>query len=690
MRNNNKSLKMISDFKLIKTIGEGTFGKVKSAIQITTGQTVSIKILNKNRIKDKQNMERIMREIKILKSINHPNLLKLYQIIEDNQRYYLVTEYANNGELFDLIVSKKYLSENEASIFFTQLIYAIEYLQKNKISHRDIKPENLLIKNNKELILIDFGLSSNVKNEEFLCTPCGSPCYAAPEILLSRPYDGFASDIWSCGVVLYTMVCGYLPYEDDSNNKKLYHKMFSNKVQIPNRISEQCKDLINKMLVLNPKKRITLEEIKKHPFLSYGLIWYKEHFLKIFPKYELKSENINMDILENMQRYGVEESKEKIITDILNNKHNKITTIYYLLVEKYGLDWKYIDEDKCKLNAKPKNFVQIKRKTLSEDEESSCKLNESINNKNDNKKHENLKKNKKDIYKKLDIKKLDFTKLKNQSPLKSERINRRVLIRGENYKLINKINVTPMTNRINSIIKNSITINSTSLCSPSRKKDLMNKLKLAKFTSSIKYLQNIANENSLSIEMPISLTQIMSKDKNNKKLYVNNFLIKNKNNVNNHNSNKNIYISSGNMVLEKNNTLKSKLQKYATHSNIIKNLDCKKYIPKIIKKSKQYNTGVLYKKITKIDNLEFITNKKNLNKKNKISKYNGSMKLINTNGQKKFQKINKVNTCMNGRNIENKISMLSKKNDTYEQIAKSIELKGNYKKIPAMMNQVNV
>ena len=405
---------MINDFKFIKTIGEGTFGKVKSAIEINTGQKVSIKILNKNMIKGKENIEQINREIKILKTLNHPNLIKLFQIIEDNSHYYIITEYVNGGELFNLIVKNKYLSENLASIFFIQLIYALEFLKLKNISHRDIKPENILIRNNKEILLIDFGLSSQFKEGELINTPCGSPCYAAPEMLLGYNYNGFASDIWSCGIVLFTMVCGYLPYEEETN-EKLCKKIFSTKLEIPERITPQCKDLLMKLLEINPKKRPSLEEIKNHKFLNYGVIWYKEHFCKIMKKYELKKENINLDILDNMNKYGIEDSNENIINDILNDKHNKNTMIYYLLLDKYGIDWKYIKDNTIgKLIAKPSFFEKIKQKNLIEEDDLECNLvelkssldnytqrNEHIENKNKNPKKLSILNNQKKIKRKI-------------------------------------------------------------------------------------------------------------------------------------------------------------------------------------------------------------------------------------------------------------------------------------------------
>ena len=254
-----KAQRKLDQYQIDKTIGEGTFGKVKLGIHIPTGEKVSIKILEKDKIQDKEDSKRISREIKILKLLNHPNIIKIYQIIEDSKNYYIIMEYAKGGELFDYIVKKKHLSEKESSIFFYQLINAIEFIHKKNISHRDIKPENLLLKSNLILTLIDFGLSIQYYDKELLNTPCGSPCYAAPEMIMGKKYNGLYSDLWSCGIVLYAMVCGYLPFED-KDNEKLYRKIINGKLDFPERISFKCKDLIKKILNVNAKKRLSINE----------------------------------------------------------------------------------------------------------------------------------------------------------------------------------------------------------------------------------------------------------------------------------------------------------------------------------------------------------------------------------------------------------------------------------------------
>ena len=579
---------MISDFKILKTIGEGTFGKVKSAEEIKTGQKVSIKILNKNKIQGKENMNQIIREIKILKELNHPNLIKLYQIIEDNYHFFIVTEYASGGELFNLIVKNKHLSENDASIFFTQLIFALEFLKIKNISHRDIKPENILIRNNKELLLIDFGLSCQFNEGELINTPCGSPCYAAPEMLLGNNYNGLASDIWSCGIVLFTMVCGYLPFEEETN-EKLYKKIYSTKLEIPERISSQCKDLLNKLLVVNPKKRPSLEEIKNHKFLNYGVIWYKEHFCKIMKKYDLKKENINMDILDNMNQYGVDDLKENIINDILNNKHNRNTMIYYLLLDKYGVDWKYLKDSTNKLLvAKPSFFEKIKQKTLIEEDELECNLIDYISNISNNKKKKEETKNKvKEKREKLKHNNISYTQREMKSKLNisknknkdkenslylvnlkkkaSPKINKSIIEYSSNiYKNYNYI-LRPTKNNNDSFHINYIHKTNSNLLNISlmnRQKNNKSKKQNSDKNNSVpknkkKKKKHIIKDCSISLENPLCLTQCFEKDKSKEnKLFIHN------SNIKNSNINNNIYIQSEFSRSEKsNNYSKYKLKK---------------------------------------------------------------------------------------------------------------------------------
>ena len=301
--NNIENNKMIDDYIIKNTIGKGTFSTVKLGEHIKTKQKVAIKILNKEKIKEKEDLERIKREIKILQMMDHPNIIKTYKISENAKNYYIIMEYCNGGELFNYIVEKEKLDENEASMFFYQLISALEYIHSLGITHRDLKPENLLLVNNKIIKIIDFGLSNYFNGEKQLETPCGSPSYASPEIIKGEAYNGFNIDIWASGIILFAMLCGYLPFDDDEeeeddddeeeenrsagddinrksrndsssddseDNEVLFQKILEGKLEYPSHLSSNAVDLMKKILVVDPNKRIQIKDIKKHKFFLLG------------------------------------------------------------------------------------------------------------------------------------------------------------------------------------------------------------------------------------------------------------------------------------------------------------------------------------------------------------------------------------------------------------------------------------
>ena len=235
-------------------------------------------------------------------------------------------EYPSHGELFDYIVMKKRLLEEEASIFFVQIINGIEYIHTHNIAHRDLKPENLIIDNNRLLKIIDFGLSNNYMDT--LGTACGSPCYAAPEMLEGKRYNGLYVDIWSTGIILYAMVCGYLPFEDDDNSK-LYKKILQCKLNFPFKIKTKCLDMINRILTREPEKRIKLEEIKKHDFYIQG-----EKCLKKEGIYTRGDEKIFDKVLQKMESMGHDRSN--VINQIDNREFNNITTTFHLIYKQFN------------------------------------------------------------------------------------------------------------------------------------------------------------------------------------------------------------------------------------------------------------------------------------------------------------------------------------------------------------------
>jgi 5'-AMP-activated protein kinase catalytic alpha subunit len=197
----------------------------------------------------------------------HYNIIQIYAVIETLQDIYIVMEYVSGGELFELIVLKQRLTEPEACKYFQQIIGAVEYLHKVGVAHRDIKPENLLLDYNKDIKIVDFGLSNLYNKGELLKTPCGSPSYAAPEMLSCNCYNGMKADIWSIGIVLFAMVCGFLPF-DEKNDDRLFKMIKEGKYNLPTFLSHNVKDLIKRILITDPKRRLSFEAIKNHPWFK--------------------------------------------------------------------------------------------------------------------------------------------------------------------------------------------------------------------------------------------------------------------------------------------------------------------------------------------------------------------------------------------------------------------------------------
>ncbi|CAN0103557.1 unnamed protein product [Ectocarpus sp. 8 AP-2014] len=261
----NKRERQVGQFVLSKTMGEGTFGEVKLAVHTPTSERVAAKVLEKSRIKTIADVKRVSREIKILKRVRHPNVIALYEVMDTPSTIYFMMEHCDGGELFDYIVRHQRLQEGQACFFFRQLVDGIEYLHKHDVTHRDLKPENLLLQSSDDgwrLKIIDFGLSNTHEGGKLLQTACGSPCYAAPEMIAGERYQGPAADIWSCGVVLFTLVAGFLPFEDP-NTSALYKKILSGSYEKPNWLSEGAKHLLALILNTDPTKRATVSVIRR-------------------------------------------------------------------------------------------------------------------------------------------------------------------------------------------------------------------------------------------------------------------------------------------------------------------------------------------------------------------------------------------------------------------------------------------
>eukprot|EP00485_Elphidium_margaritaceum_P011479 CAMPEP_0202693772 /NCGR_PEP_ID=MMETSP1385-20130828/7801_1 /ASSEMBLY_ACC=CAM_ASM_000861 /TAXON_ID=933848 /ORGANISM="Elphidium margaritaceum" /LENGTH=582 /DNA_ID=CAMNT_0049349503 /DNA_START=204 /DNA_END=1952 /DNA_ORIENTATION=+ len=263
----------IGNYRLGRTLGIGSFSKVKVAIHEPTRKRVAIKILNKKKLKSMEMESKVESEIAILSSLNHPHIMRLYEVIRTQSDIFVVMEYVARGELFDHIVTNGRLTEVEARKYFQQIICGLEYCHYKGIVHRDLKPENLLLDDDGNLRIADFGLSNKIKDGFFLKTSCGSPNYAAPEVICDELYAGPEVDVWSCGVILYALLCGSLPF-DDENIPNLFRKIKGGTYKIPTSLPKGPTQLIQKMLTVNPTKRITIDKIKKH--------WW---FKKDLPKY---------------------------------------------------------------------------------------------------------------------------------------------------------------------------------------------------------------------------------------------------------------------------------------------------------------------------------------------------------------------------------------------------------------------
>ena len=235
---------MIGPYVQLRTLGEGTTGKVKLAYHKDTNDNVAIKIIQKSSFEKRPDLEqKVQREIALMRLIKHPNIMSLINVYESPRHLYIVLEYAEQGELFDYLVSNRSIPEEQAMEFFRQIILAIEYLHDHGICHRDLKPENILLDSNGRIKIADFGFARWVKSN-IADTACGSPHYAAPEVISGRPYDGRKADVWSCGVILFALVAGYLPF-DDASIRALLHKVKRGAYQMPN-FSPPLKRLIER------------------------------------------------------------------------------------------------------------------------------------------------------------------------------------------------------------------------------------------------------------------------------------------------------------------------------------------------------------------------------------------------------------------------------------------------------------
>ncbi|KAI4464119.1 serine/threonine kinase [Holotrichia oblita] len=338
-------------YDIERTIGKGNFAVVKLARHRITKTEVAIKIIDKSQL-DASNLQKVYREVDIMKRLDHPHIIKLYQVhlklhscynqliksnrnipgvMETKNMIYLVSEYASQGEIFDYIARYGRMSEEQARGKFWQILSAVEYCHNRNIVHRDLKAENLLLDNNNRIKIADFGFSNYFKAGGLLSTWCGSPPYAAPEVFEGKKYTGPEIDIWltvtfqSLGVVLYVLVCGALPF-DGCSLPALRDRVLSGRFRIPYFMSSDCESLIRKMLVLEPSKRYCVAQIKRHRWMQI------EVPQSLPPTVPTLSTQPNEQILRLMQSLGIDSTKTK--ESIRLGSYDHYAAIYYLLLDK--------------------------------------------------------------------------------------------------------------------------------------------------------------------------------------------------------------------------------------------------------------------------------------------------------------------------------------------------------------------
>lgn len=309
MKNTEQKILLLGRYEIGKLLGHGTFAKVYLATNIKTSENVAIKILDKEKIMKGGLIAHIKREISILRRVRHPNIVQLIEVMATKTRIYFVMEYVKGGELFKR-VSKGRLKEELARKYFQQLLSAVSFCHARGVFHRDLKPENLLLDENGDLKVSDFGLScvsEQIRQDGLFHTFCGTPAYVSPEILAQKGYDAAKVDIWSCGVILFVLMAGYLPFHDQ-NVLAMYKKIYKGEFRSPSWFSPQLTRLLTRLLDINPATRITIPEIMENK-------WFKKGFKSV--KFYIEDDKLcnveeeNADNVDNESDTSVSESESE-------------------------------------------------------------------------------------------------------------------------------------------------------------------------------------------------------------------------------------------------------------------------------------------------------------------------------------------------------------------------------------------
>ncbi|EDO46035.1 predicted protein, partial [Nematostella vectensis] len=322
------SVVRIGFYNIEKTIGKGNFAVVKLATHCITKSKVAVKIIDKSQLDD-DNLTKVKREVKVMKKLAHPHIIKLHEVMETERMLYLVTEYASKGEIFDYLVAHGRMQEKEAKNTFNQIVSAIEYCHKMNIVHRDLKAENLLLDEDMNIKIADFGFSNIFQADKKLKTWCGSPPYAAPELFEGKEYLGPEVDIWSLGVVLYVLVCGALPF-DGSTLQSLRSRVLDGRFRIPFFMSTECEHLIRHMLVRDPVKRFTIPQIRQHKWMAEVTGKKNKEENPLYIHESCQDVDIREDVIRKMKNMGFD--REKTIQAIKNKDYDHNAGVYSLLL----------------------------------------------------------------------------------------------------------------------------------------------------------------------------------------------------------------------------------------------------------------------------------------------------------------------------------------------------------------------
>uniref|UniRef100_A0A8D3E437 Protein kinase domain-containing protein n=1 Tax=Scophthalmus maximus TaxID=52904 RepID=A0A8D3E437_SCOMX len=351
-----QSAQYVGPYRLEKTLGKGQTGLVKLGVHCITGQKVAIKIVNREKLSESVLMK-VEREIAILKLIEHPHVLKLHDVYENNKYLYLVLEHVSGGELFDYLVKKGRLTPKEARKFFRQIISALDFCHSHSICHRDLKPENLLLDEKNNIRIADFGMASLQVGDSLLETSCGSPHYACPEVIRGEKYDGRRADVWSCGVILFALLVGALPFDHD-NLRQLLEKVKSGVFHMPHFIPPDCQSLLKGMIEVNPEKRLTVRDCahmggRNEPCPE------QPPPRRVCVRRISSLTELDPDVLDSMHSLGCFRDRVKLTRDLQCEEENQEKMIYYLLLDRKERYPSYEDED-----LPPRNDVDPPRKRV--------------------------------------------------------------------------------------------------------------------------------------------------------------------------------------------------------------------------------------------------------------------------------------------------------------------------------------